>query len=149
MNASKEALSLLNSKPLGKSEILPVVWEYLPASLYLMTALNAPISGKSVVEGDSYFADKIGDNVAINTLQIIDDGQLPEALSTNAIDKEGVPSQVTTIIDNGVLKSYITDTYYGHLLDTPSTGNAKRSGNPSYEALPGQLTQIFFQTLYL
>ena len=137
MNASKEALSLLNSKPLGKSEILPVVWEYLPASLYLMTALNAPISGKSVVEGDSYFADKIGDNVAINTLQIIDDGQLPEALSTNAIDKEGVPSQVTTIIDNGVLKSYITDTYYGHLLDTPSTGNAKRSGNPSYEALPG------------
>lgn len=136
INASKQALALLDSKPLNKSEILPTVWDHVAGSLYLKTALDFSISGKSVVEGDSYFADKIGAEVAKDTLTIVDDGQLPDAISTNAIDGEGVPSQKTRIIEKGVLKSYVTDSYYGHLMDSPSTGNAKRIGNPTYEGLP-------------
>lgn len=140
INASKEALALLNSKPLNKSEILPTVWDHIAGSLYLKKTLDFSISGKSVVEGDSYFADKIGAEVANDIVTIADDGQLPEAISTNAIDAEGVPSQKTTIIDKGILKSYVTDSYYGHLMESPSTANAKRIGNPSYEGLPNIAT---------
>ena len=134
--ASKEALSLLNSKPLKKAEQLPTVWDDISASLYFKTAIEAPISGKSVIEGDSYFADKIGDVIAAKNLSIIDDGQLPEAITTFSIDGEGVPSQKTNLIDKGMLKSFVTDSYYSHLLETPSTGNAKRQSNPGYEGIP-------------
>lgn len=135
--ASEEALFLLNSKPLGKSEQMPVLWETLPAALYFRTAIIAPVSGKTVVEGDSYFADKIGDQVSTTKLNVVDDGLLPEAFTTNAIDSEGSPSQRTSLIEKGILKSFITDSYYGNLLETESTSNCKRNGNPSYEALPG------------
>ncbi len=136
LTASKKALNLLNSKSLNKSDILPVVWDSISASLYLKTALDAPISGKNVVEGSSYFADKIGDLIAVKSLEVVDDGQLPEAMTTNAIDGEGAPSQKTTIIDKGMLKSYLTDSYYGHLLDMETTANSKRIANPAYEGLP-------------
>ena len=106
--------------------------------MYFGTTFGQSITGGAVVEGQSYFADKIGDEVGISTLSVIDDGQLPEGLGTNSIDDEGVPKQRTSIIVDGVLKSYISNTYYSNILQTLPTGNSNRSAgsNPSYESLP-------------
>lgn len=146
LSATKEVLTLLGSKELHKSDVIPIVWDPVTASQYIRTALNLSITGKGVVEGDSYFADKIADEVATKELSVIDDGQLSEAPSTNAIDEEGAPCQKTPIIEKGVLKSYITDSYYGNLMDMHSTGNSKRLGNPTYEGLPGISTNTLVVT---
>ena len=115
LKASKETIDLLNSKPLGISEIMPVIWDNLSAGMYFGTTFGSAITGGAVVEGQSYFADKIGDDISIRNLEVVDNGQLPEGLSTSAIDDEGVPKQKTSIISNGVLKSFISDTYYSNI----------------------------------
>ena len=66
----------------------------------------------------------------------MNDRQLREAITTFLIDGEGVLSQKANLIDKRVLKSFVTDSYYSHLLETPSTENAKRQSNPSYEGIP-------------
>ena len=137
LKAAEESISLLNSKKLGKSIKMPIIWDYVPAAQYFGQVFGNAITGKGVVEGDSYFADKMGDDVGINNLTVFDDGTIPEAMRTSAIDAEGVPSQKTLLVEKGILKSFINDSYYAHLLETESTGNSQRSANPSYEGLPG------------
>ncbi|MFW9930071.1 MAG: metallopeptidase TldD-related protein, partial [Candidatus Thorarchaeota archaeon] len=87
-------------------------------------------------EGKSYFADKLGDEIATKSLNVLDDGTLPEGLNTTAIDGEGTPSQKTTVVDKGILKNFLNDSYYANIMDSKSTGNSKKSGNPDYEHPP-------------
>ncbi|MHA1992176.1 MAG: TldD/PmbA family protein [Candidatus Hodarchaeales archaeon] len=136
IKAAKDALKLLNSKPLNRSEEIPVIFEPFPASMYFGSTFGFSISGRAVTEGKSFYADNLGEEIAVKNLSIYDDGQLPEGLATVAIDAEGVPAQKTKIVEKGVLKSFINDTYYGNIMGTDSTGNSKRSGNPEYESSP-------------
>jgi PmbA protein len=135
VNCAKKAINLFNSKPLNHKGILPTIWNQLAMSNYWQISLINSINGRQVVEKNSYFMDKLGAEVGIKNLNITDDGQLPEGLNTFAIDAEGVPRQTTKIIENGVLRSFLYDSYYGRLGKTDSTGNASRQ--QSYESTPG------------
>ncbi|OLS16500.1 MAG: hypothetical protein HeimC3_54430 [Candidatus Heimdallarchaeota archaeon LC_3] len=111
IKSANDALKLLKSKPMNSSEQISVVFEPMPAAMYLGTAFGSSTTGKAVTEGKSYFADKIGDEIAIKKMTVFDDGTLPEGLATSAIDGEGIPSQKTPIVENSVLKSFINDSY--------------------------------------
>jgi PmbA protein len=138
LEASKRAIDLLQSKPLNKSKQMTVLWDNLSAGMYFGTTFGQAITGGAVVEGQSYFADKLGDEVGTSELTVIDDGQLPEGLGTSSIDDEGVPKQKTKILSNGILKSFISNVYYANILGTSPTGNSSRGGgsHPSYESIP-------------
>ncbi len=88
----------------------------------LKTASNA----RNVQEGKSYFKERIGEQVASTLVTIADDGQLPEGLSTQRIDAEGVPMRTTTLIDNGILKTHLYDSYAALRENKESSGSAKR-----------------------
>ena len=68
-----------------------------------------------------------GDNVTV-----IDDGTMPGGLGTTPFDGEGVPTRRTVIIENGVLASYLLNTYTAKKLGLKTTGNASRglAGTP-------------------
>ena len=134
-NCSEKAIKLLDSKPLGFTGVLPTVWNPIVMSSYWQTSLANSVNGRQVVEKNSYFMDKLGDKVGIPELTITDDGQLPEGLNTSAIDFEGVPRQTTNIIEKGVLRSFLYDSYYGRIGKAKSTGNANRGQD--YESTPG------------
>ena len=53
-----------------------------------------------------------------------------------AIDEEGYPRQTTTLIESGVLKSFIFNNYYSKIFEAENTGNANRGGPQSYESTP-------------
>ncbi|MHA1212555.1 MAG: TldD/PmbA family protein, partial [Candidatus Heimdallarchaeota archaeon] len=131
---AEKSIKLLDSKPLGHTGVLPTVWNPLVMSGFWQTSLISSINGRQVVEKNSYFMDKLGDKVGIDSLNITDDGQLPEGLSTSAIDAEGAPRQQTKIVENGVLRSFLYDSYYGKLGKAKSTGNASRGQD--YESTP-------------
>ena len=133
-NAAEKAIKLLDSKPLGHTGILPTLWNPNVMSNYWQISLIQSINGRQVVEKNSYFMDKLGDKIGIDKLSITDDGQLPDGLNTGAIDDEGAPRQTTPIIKDGVLHSFLYDSYYGHLGKAKSTGNASRA--QSYESTP-------------
>jgi PmbA protein len=72
-------------------------------------------------------ADKIGDEIASNIFTLVDDGLYPTSPATSIADDEGVPRQRTLIIENGVLRSFLWDTYWANKMDLKSTGNATRN----------------------
>lgn len=94
------------------------------------------IDAYNVQEGKSYLTGKLGEKVAIEKLTIIDDGTIPEGLRTTPTDVEGVPSQKTVIIENGILKNYIYDSYTAHKEGRESTGNATRQFRTSITIAP-------------
>jgi len=87
----------------------------------------------NVQRGRSLWADKIGENVSNHKLTVVDDGLLPYGLGSSPFDAEGVPCQKTMLIDNGVLKNFLYDSYTANKANVESTGNAVRG---SYSNLP-------------
>jgi PmbA protein len=126
--AAKHAVNLLETKKLDQSKPMPTVWEPRLSSTYVVSSLSPALNGRMVVEGRSRFADRIGEEIALKEFSLYDDGQLPEGLSTSAFDAEGIPTQKTTLIENGILKNFLFDTYYARVFGTESTANASRSG---------------------
>jgi len=89
--------------------------------------LMQSVRGDNVARGKSLIADKIGDEIASKIFSIVDDGLNPTSPNTSIADDEGVPRQRTPIIENGVLQSFLWDTYWANRMDLRSTGNARRN----------------------
>ena len=83
-------------------------------------------NGSLIYHQSSFFAGKLGEQVASPELTIIDDGTLIGGFGTAPFDGEGLPTRRTVIIERGVLKSYLLNTYMARKLNMQSTGNASR-----------------------
>lgn len=135
-SGAKKAVALLDAKPLNKTGAMHAVFNNLAAGQLIGTGLANSVNGRSVVEGRSAFADKIGEQVGASFLNVYDDGQIPEDPNMDAIDAEGHPRRTTALIEKGILKTYLFDNYYSRIFETENTGNANRGGNQSFEAMP-------------
>ncbi len=98
-----------------------------------LRALSDMLSADRVQKGKSPFRDKLGELVASNLITVVDDGVFPGGLATSPHDSEGMPSQTTTLIDKGELKTFLYDSYCAKKGGTSSTGNASRA---SYHSQP-------------
>ena len=110
-----------------KTQVAPVVFEP-PMTSWLLGFLFVCISGNSIYQKTSFLAERLGDKVASEEIDVSDDGLMPGMLGTTPFDSEGVPSQKTKIIDRGILKNYLCNTYAARKLKLRSTGNADGSG---------------------
>ena len=77
----------------------------------------------------SFLIDKIGEKIANKNITIIDNGLMPGAPGTKPFDSEGVPIRKNVVVNKGVLKTYLTDTYSARKLKMKSTGNASGANN--------------------
>ncbi|MBU7015624.1 MAG: TldD/PmbA family protein [Theionarchaea archaeon] len=105
----------------GKSQ---VVFSPLSLEALLFYTLFRAVSGESVVRGKSKLAGKEGEKIASSCLTLHDNGMEPRGVGAREMDDEGVPSQDTPIIEEGILKGFIWDNYWGKRAGRPSTGNA-------------------------
>jgi PmbA protein len=135
-SGAKKAIKLLESKPLAETKQMNVIFSNLAVAELIKTGLQNSVNGQSVVEGKSFFTEKIGEPVGGSNLTIYDDGQMVDDPNMISIDDEGFPRKTTLIIDKGILKSFIFDQYYSGIYSTESTGNARRKGPQTYEDLP-------------
>jgi len=130
--AAKKALMSLGARRVEpfKGEVLlsPDV-----AAEVLFGPVVSSVNADNVQRGRSIWADKIGKNVSNRNLTVSDDGLLPYGLGSSPFDAEGVPSQKTLLIDNGILRNFLYDSYTANKANTESTGNATRN---SYSSLP-------------
>jgi PmbA protein len=76
----------------------------------------------------------LGEKISAESLVIVDDGLLAGGMDSSAFDGEGVPSQRTVLINEGILMGYLYDSYTAGKEGLASTGNAVRSG---YTGVPG------------
>jgi PmbA protein len=84
------------------------------------------VHGVSVYRHESFLAGKLGEKVASEKLTVIDDGTIPGLFGSSPFDDEGVPSRRTPVIERGILKSYLLNTYTARKLGLKTTGNASR-----------------------
>ncbi len=126
--AAVNAVGLLGAKKLDMTAKMPTIWSPLPAATYILSSIAQSAVGRPVVDGISPLCDRIGDTIASKDLSIVDDGQDPSGIGTQAIDAEGLPQKRNPIIENGVLKNFLFDSYFGRAFNLESTGNCARGG---------------------
>jgi TldD protein len=129
MSYAKEALRLalvnLEAVP-APAGTMPVVLGAGWPGILLHEAIGHGLEGDFNRKGTSAFTGKIGERVASSLCTIVDDGTLEGRRGSLSIDDEGTPTQCTTLIENGILKSYMQDKLNARLMGTQSTGNGRR-----------------------
>jgi PmbA protein len=122
--AAQRALRRLNAAKVETQKV-PVVFEPRTARSLLDNIFEA-VHGMSIYRHESFLAGKLGEQVAGPMVTVIDDGTLPGLFGTSPFDDEGVPSRRTVVIEHGVLKSYLLNSYAARKLGLKTTGNASR-----------------------
>lgn len=127
-------LALLNLEAIeAPAGLMPVVLGAGWPGVLLHEAVGHGLEGDFIRKGSSAFADKLGQQVASPLVTIVDDGTLPGRRGSLTVDDEGVPSQCTTLIENGIVKNFMQDKLNARLMGLEPTGNGRRE---SYSHLP-------------
>ncbi len=104
---------------------LPVV--FTPAGLAaVVLPLEQALSGKTVLQGSSPLAGKVGELMFDERLSIIDDPLTPGRPSSRPIDDECVPSRATALVERGRVGHFVYDLETAARARTQSTGNGRR-----------------------
>ncbi|MBZ5574132.1 MAG: TldD/PmbA family protein [Acidobacteriia bacterium] len=129
-----------------KTAHVPVVLDPLVA-VSMLDHIFEGVNGDSVYRGASFLAGKLGEKIAADRVNVIDDGTMAGGFGTSPFDGEGIPTRRTVVIENGVLKSYLLNTYTAKKLGLQTTANASRglAGTPgigpgNYFLQPGTKT---------
>jgi PmbA protein len=155
--AARRALRRLGAKRVPTQQA-PVVFAPEIARSIIGNIFDAA-NGDAIYRHATFFADMLGQRVAGDNITVIDDGTLifdhetpagniqTGGFGTSPFDGEGVPTRRTVLVENGILKNYVMNTYTARKLGLASTGNASRSlaSNPGIGAgnfflQPGTLT---------
>ena len=121
-----------------ETQNVPVVLEpEMTASL--LGFLSNCVNGNSVYLKQTFLADKLGEKIGTDLVTVIDDGLMPGVPGAKPFDREGVPVRKTPVIEKGLLKNFMMDTYAARKLKMKSTGNASGPNNLYFAA--GKHTQ--------
>jgi TldD protein len=131
-DAVRQALVNLEAVPAPAGNMPVVLGPGWPGIL-LHEAIGHGLEGDFNRKKSSAFAGRLGERVASTQCTIVDDGTIPGRRGSLNVDDEGVPTQCTTLIENGILKGYMQDKMNARLMGTQSTGNGRRE---SYAHVP-------------
>jgi PmbA protein len=143
--AARRTLRRLGARK-AKTAHVPVVLDPMVATSMLEHIFEG-VNGDSVYRGASFLAGKLGETIAGANVTVVDDGTITGGFGTTPFDGEGIPTRRTVVIENGVLQSYLLNTYTAKKLGLETTANASRglAGTPgigpgNYFLQPGKKT---------
>jgi TldD protein len=105
---------------------MPVVLGAGWPGVLLHEAIGHGLEGDFNRKGTSAFTGRIGERVATDQCTVVDDGTLAGRRGSLNVDDEGTPTQCNTLIEGGILKSYMHDKLNARLMNTGTTANARR-----------------------
>jgi len=124
--AAKRTLQKLGPRKVATTEA-PVVFDP-DVARSLLGSFAGCILGGSLWRKSSYLVEREGTEVASSLVTLVDDPLIPRAPGSRPWDGEGLASRKTVVVDAGVLKSFLLDTYSAKKLGRVSTGSASRGG---------------------
>ena len=136
--AAERTLRRLGARQV-KTQRAPVVFSPEIARS-LMGNIFEAANGDSIYRHATFFDGMLGERVAGENITVVDDGTLVfdgiGGFGTSPYDGEGLPTRRKVLVERGILKSYVTNTYTARKLGLKSTGNASRglAGNPGIGA---------------
>ena len=128
-NLAKEAvrMALVNLEAIdAPAGPMPVVLGPGWPGVLLHEAVGHGLEGDFNRKGSSAFSNRVGEQVAAPLCAGVDDGTLEARRGSLSVDDEGTQTQMTTLIENGVLKGYMQDKLNARLMNVAATGNGRR-----------------------
>lgn len=125
--ASDRAIKMLDASPIPSTKTSVIFASDLFAQI-LNVMFTRTVNAEAVQRGRSPWIGKIGQQVARDMFNVVDDGTMRNGFMTWSFDDEGITQQRTPVIEKGILRSYLYDTYTATKDKVVSTGNASRRG---------------------
>ena len=128
--AYERAMLMLDAVPCpaGKME---VVLDGHAGGTMIHEACGHGLEADIIIKDFSSYANKLGTLVASPLITLVDDATLRNCYGSYQFDDEGTPSQRTVLIENGILKNYLTDILSSRMGGFPLTGNGRRESSQS------------------
>jgi PmbA protein len=123
--AGRRAVERIGARGVPTQKV-PVIMHPDIAGNWLQGLFSA-FSGEQAFKKISYLTEKMGQPIASDLVTLVDDGTMPGGISTAPFDGEGLPTQRNLLIDKGVLKMFVYNSYWARKAKAKSTGNANRS----------------------
>src|SRR5579875_3789932 len=130
--AVRTALLQLGAVPAPAGEMEVVLGPGWPGVL-LHEAVGHGLEADFNRKKTSAFAGLIGRQVASSKVTVVDNGTMPGRRGSLNVDDEGNQTQETVLIENGILRGYLSDKLSAKLMNMPNTGSGRRE---SYQAIP-------------
>ncbi len=137
--AVEEAVSMLSADSIHSGNY-PIILRN-NAACDLLESFSDVFSAENVQKNLSLLKDKIGQKIASDNLNIIDNPHMENGFASTPFDGEGYPTQFKKVVDNGILKTYLHNLKTSEKDGVPSTGNASRG---SYKSTIGITPSNFF-----
>jgi PmbA protein len=135
--AAEKALARMNPTRPQTSKLTVVYDPRVSSSLlgHLMSAVN----GSSIARGTSFLKEKLGQRVFAPGIMVRDDPRRHRGLRSRPFDGEGVPTAARSIIEDGVLTTWLLDSRTGRQLGMSTTGHAARGTSSPPSPAPSNL----------
>ena len=125
--AAEHTIRKLSPKKIG-SEKIPIIFDKRIAKGLLSTFASA-ISSSAISRGTSFLKDKINQKIFPGPINIFDKPNIIKGLGSRSFDTEGVKTETLKLVEHGILKHYLVDTYNGKKLNIKSNGRCGGTSN--------------------
>ena len=149
--AAEQTIKKLSPKKIG-SEKISLIFDKRIAKGILSTFASA-IASSSISRGTSFLKDKINQKIFSDKINIFDKPDILKGLGSRSFDSEGVKTNTLKLVEQGILKHYLIDTYNGKKLNQKSNGRCGGTsnlyfdnGNISYKELLNSKSKCLYIT---
>ena len=129
--AAEQSIRKLSPKKIG-SERIAIIFDKRIAKGILSTFSSA-ISSSSISRGTSFLKDKLDQKIFSDSINIFDKPDIIKGLGSQSFDAEGVKTDTLKLVEKGILKHYLIDTYNGKKLNLKSNGRSGGTSNLYFE----------------
>ena len=147
LEAARRTVNRLGARKVKTGEY-PVIFDS-GVSSSLISHLVSAIKGASLYRKASFLLDHKGQRIFPRGIEIVEQPHLPRALGSAVFDHEGVATRPNRIVCDGVLESYLLNSYSARKLDMQTTGNAGgvhnltlHSTDADHSDAPGNLEEM-------
>lgn len=130
-DAVTRAVRLFGAAPVPSQTVAILLEPRIAATL--LGLATATLNGESVLKGRSPFADRMGEQIAAACFTVVDDATDGSSMGATTYDGEGLACRRNVLIEDGVLRGFLHNSYTGRRSGTASTGSAVRG----YRSTPG------------
>ncbi|HWI40706.1 MAG TPA: TldD/PmbA family protein [Verrucomicrobiae bacterium] len=132
LKAASRAVTMLGARK-APGGMMPVVISSEAGGTMVHEAIGHGLEADLVLTGMSMYSGKLGTQVASPLVSVVDDATIPHARGSFSFDDEGTPAQKTVLVENGILRGYLSDRLSAMKGGWESTGNGRRE---SYQSRP-------------
>ena len=136
--AARRAVRSLNARSINSAQ-LPCILEPYVVTKFL-GLLAQSVDAGAVQKGKSLWGEQTGQLVASEHFSLLDDATYAQGIAAFPFDGEGVPARRNIVIKDGVLQTFLYDSYTAGKAGVESTGNGHRG---SFRSLPSVGTSNF------